>query len=208
MYKEFEKFSGEPRSALLFLSEVSFDAASRISARIFIDEQNLAIKSLPVGGEKGLEPILSFMPLAKEGFNLNLRSEQVVKSQILDILAETSIPSISELTESLGYAFRPRVVKEEPSLALFRHTMTTILVLSKIGTVDAKDLNTETLVSTHGVSHWPHKPSIEDLWVLLKEIESATRKMILEKTPGVRKEEALRAAHFFAEGSSLARKMF
>lgn len=207
MYKEFEKLTGEPKKALAFLSEVSFDAASRISSRIFIDEQNITIKSLPIGGEDGLESILSFMPLAKEGFNLNLRNEHVVKGQILDILEQTSIGSAMDLSADLGFSFRPHIIKEEPRLALFRHSMATILILCKIGTVDAREINTEQVISAHGVSHWPHRPSIEDFWVLLQEIEGATRKMILDKSPGVRKEEALRAAHFFAEGSKLARKI-
>lgn len=179
---------GEGKSAMQFLASVSSEASSRISSRILEDERYI---SFPVGGEKGLlGPILSFMPTAKEGFNLSLRSEDVKKGEIKDLLRITVMGDLEPQSEV-------HIIKNDPSLSVFRHTLITILSLSRVGVVD----------QIPGISHWPHRPSKEDVWVLMNEIEDATEQLIWDREVSVSEEAALRAAHFFSEGSKIANSL-
>lgn len=197
MGKEFANFAGDKEASIHFLFDVTYEASKRISARILIDEQDLPFKKFPVGGEDGLDPILAFVPLAKEGYTLDSRADDLMASEIKGMLELTVPANLGEIISGLGIIMRPRIITDDMRLAIFRHSLTTILVLSKAGTIDIE----------HSVSHWPPEPSNEDVWELLGEIGVATRKMILDSHAEIRKDAAARALHFFSAGSKLAKAL-
>lgn len=196
----FNSLLGEPKDALSFLSQVSSDASQRLSYRVFAESQNIPIKEIPVGGESGLENILSFLPLAKEGFTLNLKSNDVEYGQIRDLLDLTTPISLNELLSGLNIRIKAKVITKDSSLPLFRHTLSTLALLSRSQKVDSSVIKD----GVFGVSYWPQLDT-EHIWTLLDEIEQTTRKMLLEKDLVINKESAMRATHFFIVGGYLAR---
>lgn len=197
----YEKILGEPNEALVFLQRVSVDASHRLMYRVFAEDQNLPIKDTPVGGEDGLDKILSFMPIAKEGFTLNLRSEDVVSGQVRDLLDVTTPTSLVDMLTGLNIRLKTKVEKKNVSLALFRHTLATLSVLSKARKVDSSVIKE----GLSGISYWPPHLDTENVWRLLDEIEDTTRNMILDKDLVINKSSAIRATHFFVVGGQLAK---
>lgn len=178
-------FRGE-RDDFQNISAVSHDACGRISSRIFIDEQGIPLKSLPVGGEEGVDEILDFVTHSKEGFALSLRSEEFSRGQEKDLIRITTPEHIT--------SFRPRLNDEKSRLVLFKHSFAVLTKLSEMQRV-ATDI---------GTSNWPYHPSYEAIWELLNEIEDSTRQMILERNPLVKMHSAIRTTHFFDFSSRLA----
>lgn len=198
----FEKLLGSPKEAFGFLKSVSADASQRLFYRVFCETNNINIPSFPLGGEENLDPILSFFPKAREGFAYDLRSDEITKGQVADILDLTRPVSLNELLTGLEIRLKARVEKMNPSLALYRHTIATLAVLSEKGTVDRKSFSNLAV----GVSFWPKDLDVEHVWSLMEEIENATRDMILDPSPTHNQNSAVRAAHFFAAGALLAEK--
>jgi hypothetical protein len=198
---------GKEFGSMSFLADVSSEASSRIPSRIYLDGQKIPIKDLPIGGEKGLEPVLSFFSLAREGFVLNLRSEDVTVKQTSGLLRLTAMDNFSDIFQDLGYTFRPHILDVEARLLLFRHTLATFMMLSRIGIVEFDNLEENGVYNISGKSYWPYKPSVEDIWNLLTELGDTTRKLISESDSNVRQDCAFRAAHFFAASSQIARQV-
>lgn len=197
----FEKILGEPGEALFFLQTVSTDASHRLMYRVFAEDQNLSIKDTPVGGEDGLDKILSFMPIAKEGFTLNLRTEDVTFGQIRDLLDITTPTNLADMLTGLNIRIKMKVEKKNVSLALFRHTLATLSILSRARKVDSTVIKE----GLSGISYWPPQLDPENVWRLLDEIEDTTRSMILDKDLIINKSSAIRATHFFVVGGQLAK---
>lgn len=198
----FEKLLGTPKEAFGFLRSVTRDASQRLFYRVFAETNNINIPSFPLGGEENLEPILSFIPKAREGFAYDLRSDEVVKGQVKDILDITTPVSLNDLLEGLEVRLRKKVEKMNPSLALYRHTIATLAVLSVHGTVDRSVFPSV----ANGMSFWPKELDAEHTWSLMDEIEKTTRGMLLDPSPTHNQNSAARAAHFFAAGAVLAEK--
>ncbi len=198
----FEKLLGTPKEAFGFLKSVSVDASQRLFYRFFAETNNIDIPSFPLGGEENLEPILSFLPNAREGFAYDLRSDEITHGQTSDILAITTPVTLNDLLTGLEIRIKRKVEKMNPNLALYRHTIATLSVLSGHGTVD----RTSFANVGGGISYWPRELDIEHTWALMEEIENATREMLLDPSPTHNQNSAARAAHFFAAGAVLAEK--
>lgn len=198
----FDKLLGTPKEAFGFLRTVSQDASQRLFYRVFAENNNIPIPSFPLGGEENLDVILSFFPKAREGFAYDLRSENLDKGQVSDVLDITTPTNLNDLLIGLEIRLRRKVEKMNPNLAVYRHTLATLYVLCKNGVVGRE---TYPNISA-GTSYWPKDLDSEHVWNLMEEIENATRDMILDPVPPQNKNSVVRAAHFFAAGAVLAEK--
>lgn len=200
---EIDQLEKHPGKILDYLSDTSREAGGRITSRLLFEEDNLIIRSLPIGGEEGLDSVLAFMPMAKEGFALSLRSEDIGKDQVGDILEITRPQSLSDMASELGITLTPHLVREVPRLSIFKHALATLIVLSVMSSVDSIMVD----ASVSGVTNWPYKIDKEKIWYLLSEIEDTTRRMIMDRRNINDEKAKLRALHFFAAGRILAEKL-
>lgn len=193
-----------------FLSATTRDAAHRLSSRMMIEDHKIPLVSLPLGGEEGLDPILSFVPLARVGFTQDLKADSIIKQQIPDLLEmtkPTSYAIIFREIQDMNIDISPRITDKDPSLVIFRHTLSTIILLSSLKRVDLRKLDSENYKLVGDESYWPYQPSVENVWDLLEEIEDSTNQMILGKEEISKRNSALRATHFFAAGNKLAKSL-
>lgn len=200
---EIDSLQKHPEQTLTFISEVFGDAQGRISSRIIIEDTNLVIKNLPLGGEDGLGSILGLMPMIKDGFALNLRNEDVPLHDTKRLLELTTPTSLSDILPELGFEFKRNIIKNDPSLSLYRHAMVVFAKLSALNRASSIDIG----IGVDGVSFWPHRPNIEDIWNLMCEIEISTRSSILDTKLAVGKNAEMRALHFFALGRLVAERL-
>lgn len=206
-----EGFVRSPESSFSFLYNVTHEASSRLSSRMWAERNNLPLKKMPWGGEEGLDPILSFLPVAKDGLALNLRSERVFKKQVRGLLSATTpqtLSSFSDLLEDFGARIKPHIVRVGPELSVYRHTFATISFLSKVGLMTTEEPQIGTpFDNADTYSYWRINLTTDNIWDLMCEMEDATRKLILDYKFDLRRTSALKATHFFEVSSNLASQL-
>lgn len=197
-----ERLTSDPRKNLDHIKTTCLEAIGRIGGRLLIEQLGLPVVNLPIGGEEGLEPVLSFVSMAKEGFPLDLKSDQVYTDETADLLHTTSWqPSdLSQVLKDLNIGASRKLFDQNPRLFFYRHSFAVLAMLSGIRTVSSEQLK----VKFNTESHWPHELSKENVWFLLDEIEGTTQSLILKNENYISHESASRALHFFAAGKLLS----
>jgi hypothetical protein len=196
MKTELERVMSNPEERYGNLLGVAREASHRLSSRLFIDDQNIPLVSLPLGGEDGLNSILSFMTWAKEGFSLDYKSEDLHVGDIKGFLKVTTPKTLVDFSDEfdrLGLKLKKYVVKEGGRVTVYKCTRITIDLLSGLGQYSDQS----------GTSSWPYEPSFETVWHLLEEIDTATKEMLLDKSLQIKIDSQIRAAHFFTACSGL-----
>lgn len=199
MSSQIERFLTEPEKESAKLWELTREASHRLSSRVFIDDNNLPMVDLPLGGEDGLEQILSFVPKAKEGFALDLRSEGISileEEGLLEYTVPITLLDYSHDLKEAGIRLKRYLVKEGGRVAVFRYAFVTLVTLS----------NSQEYTDTSGTSEWPYRPTREVVWNLLNEIEVATYEMIFKENLNIQKKSAVRAVHFFKACSKFLKR--
>ena len=198
-----EGISPSERGKLIY--EVSQSASRMAVERINIENLGLSLVKLPLCSDDEAEKIEIFLPNAKVGFALSLRSEKVLKSEIIELLEQTTPLTFQ------GFSQRITLKEEQNNLPEFGHTVATFAYLLKMRRVTFYDFTEPPKNVDYDLglleTYWNFNTfSIDHIWTKMEELEELTRAALYQ--PGnMEMSDLLKVGHFFAAGKELS-KMF
>lgn len=194
-----ERVSGEN----LGIGQLYRDMAAISRSRLLLQEQNLAIKTIPFGGGVFAEQVKTLTANSIAGFGIMQRAADFTKAGLKDFL-EVTRPLYPT---SLGNT----IVKPLELVNAFAQAQTTFLFLHGRGQFSFADIETPIDDNDLGkteltVSYWRNSATPENMWRLVKKLDK-TADEILYSPEQLPTEKLLFIGHFFTAGAVLASKI-
>ena len=189
------------RGKLLY--ELSQSATRMVVERIIIENLGLDLTNLPLCTEEEADRIESFLPKAKVGFALSLHSNNVLESEIRELLLQTTPLTLR------SFHYKVALQEEQNNLPEYRHTLATIAYLLRMRRVaffnfeePPKDVDYDLGLQE---TYWNFNTfSVDHIWTIMEELETLTR-AALYQPKNMETGDLLKVGHFFAAGKEIAK---
>lgn len=182
--------------------DISATGSKMVTERIMLEGLGLRLINLPLCSESEAVYLEEFIPRAKEGFALAMKTEAISPNELYDLFHHTTPVTTSGIWRQTALTERQNTLPE------YYHCLASLALLLKLGRVSFLDFTSPPPNLDSGLTkietYWHSmRPTPGQLWQMIEELEIGIRESLYQKEPlGTR--ELLKVAHFFSAGKEIS----